>query len=109
MAIDRIFPKFDRVIVALNLEVYKMAMWAAITEKNQWSRTLFCDQLAAQFQYCKVRDEVEKDLPNLSLVGIKTVPPKPIDSKWVTKWTKYREVVPSRWRYWDDNRGVTNG
>jgi hypothetical protein len=102
VGIERVFPKYDRVLVAVNVEAYKLCLFAAITETNMWMKTLFYDTLAAAFNTTKVCQEVEKDLDNLSMVGIKEIAPREsIDQKYITKWTKYRDNIPSRWCYWE--------
>ena len=53
-AITRIFPQYDRVFVALNGEVYKMCMAAAIEETGMWNKVRFYDQLAAAWDRKKI-------------------------------------------------------
>lgn len=102
IGIQRLFPKYNKVFVALNTEVYKMCAYAALNETEQWYKTVFYDQLSAAFDRTKVGNEIEADLKTWTTTGIKTIPPRStIEKKYIDRWTRYRLKVPNRWRYWD--------
>jgi len=100
--INRVFPEFDRVFVLLNSETYKMCMWAAINETNQWHKTVYYDQLAAAFNRTQILKEMQKDLNAVQMrTGMVRVPEKStIEAKYIQRWTKYRDNVPEKWQYW---------
>jgi len=62
VGIDRIFPKYERIFIALNLEVYKMCMYAAITEKEQWHKVIFYEMLAAAWNQTFILQKLRTDV-----------------------------------------------
>jgi hypothetical protein len=103
VGIERIFSQYERVFVAVNSSVYQMCMAAAIEETNQWHKVRFYDMLAGCWNKTKVLNILQKDILATNFVsGIVPISHREtIEKKYIDRWTKYRKVVPERWKYWD--------
>jgi hypothetical protein len=103
IAIQRVFPKYDRIFIALNGEVYKMCMMAALKETGWDRRVRFYDQLAAAWDRTKISKLLVTDLEKKEFRGgiVRVLERSDIEQKYIDRWNEFRKHVPERWRYWD--------
>jgi hypothetical protein len=103
IGIQRIFPDYDHIYIALNTEPYKFCMACAINETKQWDKVTFYDQLAGCWNRRNVLTELKKDLhsgkPRCGIVHVQER--TDIDPKYINRWLQFRSTIPTKWKYWD--------